>query len=113
MLRDDEESFCPNKLWVIQGQLMKVFGLMGLLCGISACISTARLNAATNAAGTLDELYVIASAEIGSTSLAGGGRTLPGAQHRESTRLNSTHQQQYRMSFFGWKNKYIHNRHSQ
>ena len=27
---------------------MKVFGLMGLLCGISACISTARLNAATN-----------------------------------------------------------------
>ena len=22
MLRDDEESFCPNKLWVIQGQLL-------------------------------------------------------------------------------------------
>jgi tryptophanyl-tRNA synthetase len=35
--------------------LMKVFGLMGVLCGIAACISTARLNAATNAAGTLDE----------------------------------------------------------
>jgi hypothetical protein len=23
MLPDDEESFCPNKLWVIQGQLLK------------------------------------------------------------------------------------------
>jgi len=59
--------------------LMKVFGLMGLLCGISACISTARLNAATNAAGTLDELYVIASAVIGGTSLAGGIGTVAGA----------------------------------
>ncbi|NBJ09553.1 sugar ABC transporter permease [Microvirga arsenatis] len=59
--------------------LMKVFGLMGLLCGISACISTARLNAATNAAGTLDELYVIASAVIGGTSLAGGVGTIAGA----------------------------------
>ncbi|WP_230529892.1 sugar ABC transporter permease [Microvirga roseola] len=59
--------------------LMKVFGLMGFLCGISACISTARLNAATNAAGTLDELYVIASAVIGGTSLAGGIGTIAGA----------------------------------
>lgn len=59
--------------------LMKVFGLVGLLCGISACISTARLNAATNAAGTLDELYVIASAVIGGTSLAGGIGTIAGA----------------------------------
>jgi D-xylose transport system permease protein len=59
--------------------LMKVFGVMGLLCGISACISTARLNAATNAAGTLDELYVIASAVIGGTSLAGGIGTIAGA----------------------------------
>ncbi len=59
--------------------LMKVFGLMGLLCGISACISTARLNAATNAAGSLDELYVIASAVIGGTSLAGGIGTIAGA----------------------------------
>ena len=31
--------------------LMLVFGLMGVLVGISACISTARLNASTNAAG--------------------------------------------------------------
>ena len=59
--------------------LMKVFGLMGLLCGIAACISTARLNAATNAAGSLDELYVIASAVIGGTSLAGGIGTVAGA----------------------------------
>jgi len=59
--------------------LMLVFGLMGVLVGISACISTARLNAATNAAGTLDELYVIAAAVIGGTSLAGGVGTIVGA----------------------------------
>jgi D-xylose transport system permease protein len=59
--------------------LLKVFGLMGVLCGIAACISTARLNAATNAAGTLDELYVIAAAVIGGTSLAGGLGTIAGA----------------------------------
>src|SRR5919112_1501306 len=59
--------------------LMKVFGLMGVLCGISACISNARLNAATNSAGSLDELYVIASAVIGGTSLAGGIGTIAGA----------------------------------
>jgi D-xylose transport system permease protein len=59
--------------------LIKVFGLMGVLCGIAACISTARLNAATNSAGTLDELYVIASAVIGGTSLAGGVGTIAGA----------------------------------
>jgi len=59
--------------------LMLVFGLMGALAGISACISTARLNAATNAAGTLDELYVIAAAVIGGTSLAGGVGTIVGA----------------------------------
>jgi D-xylose transport system permease protein len=52
---------------------------MGVLSGISACISTARLNAATNAAGTLDELYVIAAAVIGGTSLAGGVGTIYGA----------------------------------
>ncbi|WP_038364695.1 sugar ABC transporter permease [Bosea sp. UNC402CLCol] len=59
--------------------LMLVFGLMGALVGISACISTARLNAATNAAGSLDELYVIAAAVIGGTSLAGGVGTIVGA----------------------------------
>jgi len=64
-----------NTRWTI----MKVFGLMGVLCGISACISTARLNAATNSAGALDELYVIAAAVIGGTSLGGGLGTIAGA----------------------------------
>lgn len=59
--------------------LMLVYGLMGALVGISACISTARLNAATNSAGQLDELYVIAAAVIGGTSLAGGVGTIAGA----------------------------------
>ena len=56
-----------------------VYGLMGALVGISACFSTARLNAATNSAGQLDELYVIAAAVIGGTSLAGGVGTIAGA----------------------------------
>lgn len=59
--------------------IMLVFGLMGALVGIAACISTARLNAATNSAGSLDELYVIAAAVIGGTSLAGGAGTIVGA----------------------------------
>lgn len=59
--------------------LMMVYGVMGMLTGIAACITTARLNAATNAAGTLDELYVIAAAVIGGTSLAGGVGTIVGA----------------------------------
>ncbi|WP_420960470.1 sugar ABC transporter permease [Brucella sp. IR073] len=64
-----------NTKWVI----MKVFMLMGALCAISAAISTARLNAATNAQGTLDELLTIAAAVIGGTSLAGGVGTVAGA----------------------------------
>ncbi|MFD1624174.1 sugar ABC transporter permease [Azospirillum griseum] len=64
-----------NTRWV----MVSVFGLMGALCGLSACIATARLNAATNANGTLDELYVIAAAIIGGTSLAGGVGTIHGA----------------------------------
>ncbi|MGE7468869.1 sugar ABC transporter permease [Bosea sp. NPDC003192] len=59
--------------------LMLVYGLMGVLVGIAACISTARLNAATNSAGQLDELYVIAAAVIGGTSLGGGVGTIAGA----------------------------------
>ncbi|GGA90035.1 sugar ABC transporter permease [Brucella endophytica] len=64
-----------NTKWVI----MKVFILMGVLCAIAAAISTARLNAATNAQGTLDELLTIAAAVIGGTSLAGGVGTIAGA----------------------------------
>jgi D-xylose transport system permease protein len=59
--------------------LMLVYALMGVLTGIAACITTARLNAATNSAGTLDELYVIAAAVIGGSSLAGGVGTIIGA----------------------------------
>ena len=64
-----------NTKWVV----MKIFILMGVLTAISASISTARLNAATNAQGTLDELYVIAAAVIGGTSLGGGVGTIAGA----------------------------------
>ncbi|MGS1094384.1 sugar ABC transporter permease [Aquamicrobium terrae] len=64
-----------NTRWVT----MKVFMIMGVLVAISAAISSARLNAATNALGTLDELLVIAAAVIGGTSLAGGSGTIIGA----------------------------------
>ena len=64
-----------NTRWVT----VKIFALMGALVAVSAAISTARLNAATNALGTLDELYVIAAAVIGGTSLSGGVGTVAGA----------------------------------
>ena len=64
-----------NTRWVT----MKIFIVMGMLCGIAGAISTARLNAATNAQGTLDELMVIAAAVIGGTSLGGGVGTIAGA----------------------------------
>ena len=58
---------------------LKIFALMGMLSGLAAVIASARLNSATNALGTLDELYVIAAAVIGGTSLAGGLGTIYGA----------------------------------
>ncbi|MDK1374847.1 MULTISPECIES: sugar ABC transporter permease [unclassified Sinorhizobium] len=58
---------------------VRIFALMGMLCAVAAAISTARLNAATNAQGELDELYTIAAAVIGGTSLAGGMGTIAGA----------------------------------
>jgi D-xylose transport system permease protein len=58
---------------------VKIFALMGLLAGLSAVVASARLGSATNALGTLDELYVIAAAVIGGTSLAGGVGTIYGA----------------------------------
>ncbi|MDN2565388.1 sugar ABC transporter permease [Aquibium sp. A9E412] len=64
-----------NTRWVV----MKIFILMGMLAAIGSAISTARLNAATNAQGTLDELLVIAAAVIGGTSLSGGIGTIAGA----------------------------------
>jgi D-xylose transport system permease protein len=56
-----------------------VFALMGVLAAVAACIDSARLDSATNALGTLDELYTIAAAVIGGTSLAGGVGTIYGA----------------------------------
>ena len=64
-----------NTRWV----QVKIFMLMGALCGVSAVIATARLNSAANSLGTLDELYVIASAVVGGTSLSGGVGTVVGA----------------------------------
>ena len=58
---------------------LKVFALMGALAGLAAIITSARQNSATNAMGELDELYVIAAAVIGGTSLAGGAGTIYGA----------------------------------
>jgi D-xylose transport system permease protein len=58
---------------------MFIFSVMGFLVGVSACISSARLKASTVALGQFDELYVIAAAVIGGTSLAGGSGTIYGA----------------------------------
>ena len=58
---------------------LRVFALMGLLCGVSAVLVTARLGAGANSMGTLAELNVIAAAVIGGTSLAGGRGTIAGA----------------------------------
>ena len=58
-----------------------VFALMGFLAGVSSCIDSgvaARCRPPTSI-GTLDELYVIAAAVIGGTSLAGGVGTIHGA----------------------------------
>ena len=56
-----------------------VFTLMGVLVGVSAIISSARLNAATISLGQSNELYVIAAVVIGGTSLSGGIGTIYGA----------------------------------
>ena len=64
-----------NTRWVT----LKIFALMGFLCGLSAVVASARLGSATNQLGQLDELYVIAAAVIGGTSLAGGLGTIYGA----------------------------------
>ncbi len=64
-----------NTRWTI----MKTFILMGLLCGIAAAISSARLNGSTLDVGSGYELDVIAAAVVGGTSFAGGIGTIPGA----------------------------------
>ena len=64
-----------NVRWTV----MKTFMLMGVLVAISAAITSGRLDAAVNSLGILNELFVIAAAVIGGTSLAGGIGTIPGA----------------------------------
>ena len=59
--------------------VVKTFMLMGVLVAIAAAVQIARLNAATSGMGQLTELYVIAAAVIGGTSLTGGVGTVPGA----------------------------------
>lgn len=63
----------------VRRTLMLTFALMGVLVAISAAITSGRLDAAVNSLGTLNELFVIAAAVIGGTSLAGGIGTIPGA----------------------------------
>ena len=58
---------------------LMIFVVMGVLCGIAAVITTARLNAGANSMGMLAELSVIAAAVIGGTSLAGGVGSIAGA----------------------------------
>ena len=59
--------------------IMWTFIVMGILVALAAAVQTARLNAAVSALGTSAELYVIAAAVIGGTSLAGGVGTAAGA----------------------------------
>jgi D-xylose transport system permease protein len=59
--------------------VMLTFMTMGILVGLAAAVQIARLNSATAGLGTLQELYVIAAAVIGGTSLSGGVGTVFGA----------------------------------
>jgi D-xylose transport system permease protein len=63
----------------VRRTVMKTFVLMGMLCGISAAVATARLNSAVTNLGVQNELDVISAAVIGGTSFAGGIGTIPGA----------------------------------
>jgi D-xylose transport system permease protein len=56
-----------------------LFLLTGVLAGVAAVITTARLGSGANSIGQLAELYVISAAVIGGTSFAGGIGSVPGA----------------------------------
>ncbi|VBB06900.1 abc transporter permease [Lucifera butyrica] len=58
---------------------MTIFMIMGVMTAIAGMVFTARLNAATTAAGNLFELDAIAAAIIGGTSTMGGEGTVVGA----------------------------------
>lgn len=63
----------------IKKTMMTIFLSMGALCGVASVVFTARLNAATTAAGNLFELDTIAACIIGGTSTSGGIGTVFGA----------------------------------
>jgi D-xylose transport system permease protein len=58
---------------------MMVFSLIGALSALAGAVLTARLQSGGNSMGELSELYVIAAAVIGGTSLAGGYGSIAGA----------------------------------
>lgn len=58
---------------------MMLFGVMGLMCALAGLTTTARLAAASPAAGNMAELDAIASCFIGGTSMRGGSGTVLGA----------------------------------
>jgi len=58
---------------------VKVFIMMGVLVAIAAAVAIGRQNSGTVGLGVTAELYVIAAAVIGGTSLSGGVGTVPGA----------------------------------
>jgi D-xylose transport system permease protein len=62
-----------------QRVLVQLFMLMGVLAALAGMITTARLNSGANSIGQMAELYVIAAAVIGGTSLNGGIGSVPGA----------------------------------
>lgn len=59
--------------------MLYLFMLMGALAALAAMITTARLNSGANSMGQMAELYVIAAAVIGGTSLAGGVGSIAGS----------------------------------
>lgn len=63
----------------IKKTTISIYVLMGLLCAVASMVFTARLNAATTAAGNLFELDTIAACIIGGTSPSGGVGTIFGA----------------------------------
>jgi len=63
----------------IRKTMLTIFISMGTLCGVASVVFTARLNAATTAAGNLFELDTIAACIIGCTSTSGGIGTVFGA----------------------------------
>lgn len=63
----------------IEMKIFALFILMGVLSSISGMVFTARLDAATAAAGDLFELEAIAATVIGGTSFSGGKGTIVGA----------------------------------